>query len=438
MRRLGGWGKEIELDLEGKLVPALDGEPVAASLLAAGESVFARSVKYHRPRGPFCFSGGCSQCLMRVDGVPNLHTCRVPARAGLKLERQNAYPSAKFDLLAATDWLFPKGLDHHEMFAHVPAADRVLTRVARHLAGLGKLPDEAPPSAKPAETIRTKVAVVGAGPAGSSAARALEERGLPYLLIEREPYLGGRLVHGAPDSGEPPPLDPAPTSVCLEATAVGLYDDEEGRFLAVLRHWSLLKVYAERFLLAPGGTPTLIAFENNDIPGVLAGRAVSRLLRVHRLLPGERFALIGEGAEMYALARLLESNGATVAAVVDLCAAPGKGALFVQPVRALGRRRLHGLEVRGHDGALHRIDCDAVALCRPPAPSFELARQGGALVVFDEQARTFAVKTDAHGRTTQRGLFVAGEVASPMSALAAAEHGRRAAQAIASELSGGL
>ena len=108
MRRIDGAkkGKAIAVELDGEQVPAHEGEPVACALLAAGETTFARSIKYHRPRGPYCFAAACSHCLMRVDGVPNMYTCRVPARPGMRLERQNAYPSAKVDVFHSIDWLF--------------------------------------------------------------------------------------------------------------------------------------------------------------------------------------------------------------------------------------------------------------------------------------------------------------------------------------------
>src|SRR5712692_12082679 len=161
MRRLENGlprGSEIAVDFEGDSIPALEGEPVAVSLLAAGESVFSRSVKYHRPRGPFCFAAACSHCLMRVDGVPNVFTCRAPARSGMRLERQNAYPTAEVDVFSSIDWLFPRGLDHHEMFAGVPVAEKVMAKVARHLAGLGLTPDSPAPARAPAEVLHTRVA----------------------------------------------------------------------------------------------------------------------------------------------------------------------------------------------------------------------------------------------------------------------------------------
>ena len=82
MPRLPGPGSFVSIDLEGEAIEAIEGEPLACALLAAGERVLARSIKYHRPRGPFCFAAACSQCLMRVDGVPNVYTCRTLSRAG--------------------------------------------------------------------------------------------------------------------------------------------------------------------------------------------------------------------------------------------------------------------------------------------------------------------------------------------------------------------
>ena len=101
MPRLDSTPTDISVELDGQLVPAKAGEPVACSLWAAGEKVFSRSIKYHRPRGPFCFSGACSQCLMRVDGVPNVQRLgkvnvgqTVPEQLRLDLELERAAVAA--------------------------------------------------------------------------------------------------------------------------------------------------------------------------------------------------------------------------------------------------------------------------------------------------------------------------------------------------------
>src|SRR6476469_7040170 len=106
-------GDRLNLSFEGDDVPACAGESVAVALFASGERVLSRSIKYHRPRGFFCLAGHCGACLMRIDGKPNMKACRTEARDGLEVERQNAFPSAGFDMLAAADFFFAGGMDHH-------------------------------------------------------------------------------------------------------------------------------------------------------------------------------------------------------------------------------------------------------------------------------------------------------------------------------------
>ncbi|SEK73744.1 sarcosine oxidase subunit alpha [Stigmatella aurantiaca] len=437
-------GKAITVDLEGETIPAIEGEPVACSLIAAGEAMFARSIKYHRPRGAYCFAAACSHCLMRVDGQPNVYTCRTPARDGMKLERQNAFPSTKVDVFATIDWFFPGGLDHHEMFAGVPIAEQVMAKVARQLAGLGLLPDREAPARPPPRTVRVQVAVVGGGAAGLAAARVLATQGTPFLLIEREARLGGRLVRGAPQAGDPAAADAAsfPSgSVLTRAQALGLFDDEEGPFLVVglqgPEGLQLSKVYAERFLLATGGHPPFLPFENNDLPGVYAGRAASQLLREHDVAPA-RAALVGWGEELYALARLLESRGTRVVALVDLrgpvpAGAPAGACVGSEP-------KAHGLQQVGafsftREGRREKVSCEAVLVSIPVSPSFELARQGGAHVRFDPERGLFVVEAQADGRTASPKVFVAGDITGGGSAQEAAASGARAAEALIGGLS---
>ncbi len=52
--------------------------------------VLSHSPKYGRPRGLHCARGGCMSCLMRVDGVPNVRSCKTPVRDGMRVERQDS------------------------------------------------------------------------------------------------------------------------------------------------------------------------------------------------------------------------------------------------------------------------------------------------------------------------------------------------------------
>ena len=415
MRRLDAVQPDTSLELDGQAIPACTGENTACAVLAAGETVFSRSVKYHRPRGPYCLSGACAHCLMRVDGVPNIPVCRTTVHPGMRLERQNAFPSARVDLFSATDWLFPRGLNHHEMFAGVPIAEQVMARVARQLAGLGTLPDTPAPPRETAEVLPAERVIVGAGAAGLAAAQTFEEAHAPFLLIEREPFIGGRLVIAPEEFGAPGVWKPPEDKLRVGSTAIGFFEDEHGRFLALTDGRRLTKLYPASMLLACGGTPQLLAFENNDLPGIFAARAVSRMIRIHRVLPGEKIAVVGEPTEARALAQLIASVGATAVAV---------GAT---PIKARGMSSVTSITVR-LDGTETRHDCDAVAVCAPLAPSFELARQAGAQVHWREREKLFVTDSDADGRTSQATLFVAGELRGQMSAAAAAETGRRAAK----------
>jgi sarcosine oxidase subunit alpha len=422
---LNSRGPRVSLDFEGTPVEAFEGEPVAAALLSAGERVLARSVKYHRPRGPFCFSGACSHCLMRVDGAPNTFACRTPVRDGMRVERQNAFPSAKVDVFRAIDWLFPRGLDHHEMFAGVPVAEQVMAKVARHLAGLGLLPDGPAPLRPPAERIDTQVAIVGAGPAGLGAAEALAKAGIRFVLVERDGWLGGRLASAAPWPESPaiPALGAFPEgSVRLGATAIGLFDDEQGRFLAVVSGEQLFQIHAPRFVLALGGSATLPPFANNDLPGIHSARAASALVRRWGVLPGEAIVCAGTGDELKLTAALLSSAGAEVPLVLE-----------GEVIAAHGRTGVRAISYRDGRGRERKVACDALVLAHPPAPAFELARQAGALTLFDPRCG-FRVDTNPNGATAAPGVFVAGEALGPASPLQAVESGQRAAAEIAEGL----
>ena len=81
-------GRKITIEVDGQPIPAFEGEPIAAALLAAGYKVFRHTVKKGEPRGVFCAIGRCTDCVMTVDGRPNVRTCVTPAVDGMKVETQ--------------------------------------------------------------------------------------------------------------------------------------------------------------------------------------------------------------------------------------------------------------------------------------------------------------------------------------------------------------
>ena len=438
MRRLAPSGPELTIEFEGKSIKAREGEPAACALLAAGETVFSRSIKYHRPRGPFCMAASCSNCLVRIDGVPNRFACQTPVRAGMRVERQNAYPSVRVDVFSSIDWLFPKGMDHHSMFAGVPVAEKVMATVARHLAGLGMLPDKAPPEPRPPERLSVEVLVVGAGAAGLAATEVLTASGLSPLVLEQEDRVGGRWVLDAPEDGASgAPSIAAGAQLRLGTSALGLYDDELGRVLLAVQRDAegarVLLVEAGSMLFALGGHASTVPFENNDIPGVFSGRAAADLLRRRRLLVGDAPVVLGEGPQLVALARAFEAEGARPPLVLHTGPGPAPaGAVRGAPLRAHGRTRVHGLSYREAAGRERRVACDAVVISVPPSPAFELLRQAGVKISFRPELGTFAPEVEPDGRTQVAGIWAAGDLVRPGAVVEAAESGRRVARGMLS------
>lgn len=81
-------GAEVSFTLDGKPMTGYEGEPIAMALRAAGVMVHRRTTRRHEPRGIFCAIGRCTDCVMVVDGKPNVRTCMTPLREGMDVRTQ--------------------------------------------------------------------------------------------------------------------------------------------------------------------------------------------------------------------------------------------------------------------------------------------------------------------------------------------------------------
>lgn len=75
----------IEIEVDGEKIRAIEGEPIAAALIASGRCVFRYTERFSEPRGIFCAIGGCTDCLMEVNGRPNVRSCVTSAEPGMKI-----------------------------------------------------------------------------------------------------------------------------------------------------------------------------------------------------------------------------------------------------------------------------------------------------------------------------------------------------------------
>ena len=68
--------------LDGRQLIARPGQTIAAVLLAGGVRSWRTTRTGGRPRGLFCGIGVCFDCLVTVNGVPEVRACLAPARPG--------------------------------------------------------------------------------------------------------------------------------------------------------------------------------------------------------------------------------------------------------------------------------------------------------------------------------------------------------------------
>jgi sarcosine oxidase subunit alpha len=397
----------VTLHLDGEPIQPERGEPVAVSLLAAGKLSLARSAKFHRPRGPSCLRAACDGCLARVDDRPNVMTCMVPAAEGTVVTTQNTLGWREVDFLRVTDWFFPHGLNHHELFAGVPGLQGLMQSFARRVAGLGKLPLEAT-APREAKRREADVVVVGGGAAGMAVAGRAAEMGRSVEVIDDAIEPGGTL---RALGGE----DAAPWSTVLArfekhvragaihhrtgTTAGAIYGDD----LLLVGETGAEIVTARALVLAPGAHDGVLAFEGNDLPGILSARAAGWLL-ARGVIVGARIVVCVAP----------EASGMGEAFARAMAAVAGEGSqvelVHGVPVRAEGSARVKGVVVRterDEQGAAaeRHFKADALVIDAPRAPAYELCEQAGARI--HHVARGFVPQTE-RGKIRER-VFAIGE-----------------------------
>jgi predicted molibdopterin-dependent oxidoreductase YjgC len=85
-RILAARGEPIDMSVNGHPVEAYAGETVSTVLLTSGHIIFQYDAETHMPRSLFCGMGVCYNCLVTIDGVPNIRACVTPVAAGMVVE----------------------------------------------------------------------------------------------------------------------------------------------------------------------------------------------------------------------------------------------------------------------------------------------------------------------------------------------------------------
>lgn len=369
--------RAVSFTFDGRAVHAIHGQSIAAALYASGVRVFTRSFKYHRPRGLFCVSGDCPNCLMQVDGRPNVRTCIEPVRAGQVVRAQNVWPSLGFDVLRIFDKLdafLPVGF-YYKRFHKPRWLWPLFEHVVRHIAGLGRVDVHSRPELHTTiEHLHAEVCVVGGGPAGLAAAHAAAEAGADVLLLERQPMLGGRLLYEGTGIAE----GPERARTLLDTTVFGLY---EGNLLGAFRGDRLMKVRAKQIIVCTGSRQLPVPFHNNDLPGIMSLDGALRLERLYGVKAGKQAVVLTATDRLEGVKGKLELQGIEFVGGFGYPRADSERISLV--IQAQGNKHLSGVRVvrvdqNGvEDGVLFETRCDLLCLATEHVPANELLLQGG-------------------------------------------------------------
>lgn len=416
---------------EGKPVQAFGGEPIAVSLHRYGVRTFSRSLKYRKSRGLLCMSGACAQCMVNVDGIPNVRACITPAKDGMTIKRQRGWPSTEHDLVSFFLGLreVEAGFQYKAGITFWPVFMWAYTR----LTGAGTLEfRDVPKVDYTYQATDRDVVIVGAGPAGLGAAFELRQTPLRFTLIEQMPWLGGdqALLRGAGatlTSGQEKTYSVESIDGLVDAeskmtntTVIGFY--RPNTILATRNYNELFQFKAQKFILATGAYEDLPIIENADVPGFYSFRGALIMVNGYGTKLGERGVVVGEGDRADIVRRELEKAGMKVTSV------PTKDV-----VRITGARRATGVVVRDNTGSTKTVSCDFVVAAAGVNPKCELPYQSGAQIVYDEADQNYVTTHDDTMRSTDL-VYVAGSMCGSKSHEESFRQGRIAGLAVAHSL----
>lgn len=329
------------------------------------------------------------------------------------------------------------------------------------------------------------VVVVGAGPAGMSAATRAARAGLSVVLLDEQDAVGGQIYRaiGRADVQRKEILGP---DYAAGASIADAFVQSGARHVANASVWQVTREHAvhylkdgkvgsfeaKRVILASGALERPFPIPGWTLPGVMTAGAAQILLKSAGEVPASAPVLAGCGPLLYLLGWQYVRAGVPIRALVDttrhedrwrakrhllsaLRAWPflSKGLHLIRTLREArvpiyeaadnlsveGKADSNGVQratalsftSRGHT---HRIEADVILLHQGVVPNTQFTQALRATHRWNDAQLCFTPQVDAWGELDVPGIFVAGDGAGIGGAQAAAEQGTLAALAAMAQL----
>ena len=290
---------------------------------------------------------------------------------------------------------------------------------------------------------RYDLIVIGAGPAGLSAAIEAAKCGMKPVVFDENARPGGQLfkqIHKFFGSKEHKAkirgfkigedllkeAEEYGVEVVLNATVIGLYPEKEitVRIGDIVKHFK-----GDYILIATGASENMVTFKGWTKPGVIGAGAAQTMMNLHHVMPGERVLMLGTGNVGLVVSYQLLQAGCEVAALVD--AAPRIGGYGVHAakvarcgvpfylshmiVEAEGEEAVSGVTIAQVDekfqfipGKEKHFDVDTICVAVGLSPMSQLLKQAGCQMA--DLPGGYVPVCDEFGKTSIDGIYAAGDV----------------------------